>query len=338
MKEEARGRKKKKTEVIDVLAHHVSRSVAEMLETRKYYGEDATFDSSGKELAYPIQNADPEVRLRLMEKYGIDMQALSQTGSVLLGFNAEESAEICRRSNTDNYALCKAYPNKFVNICFISLLDMKSAMEELSRAINELDGRGIMVCTNQKGKGLDSPEYFPFYEKMVELDLPLFLHPIHWESYPLVDMDKGWRMMQIFGWPFDTTQAVWRLIFGGVMDRYPSLKVVTHHLGAMLPYFARRVEANFNKFLKDKLPRHLNEYWANFYGDTAMDGTTGAFPCGYAFFGSDRMMFGTDYPFANEAGEDFIRANLAGVKAMNIPAKDMAKILGGNAKKLLKVS
>lgn len=324
--------------IIDILAHHVSRSVAEMLETRKYYGEDAIYRKDGKELAYPIQNADPEVRLRLMEKYGIDIQALSQTGSVLLGFNAEESAEICRRSNSDNYTLCKAYPKKFVNICFISLLDMKSAMKELSRAIGELDCRGVTICTNQQGKGLDSPEYFPFYEEIVKQDLPLFLHPTHWESYPLVEMDTGWRMMQIFGWPFDTTQAVWRLIFGGVMDRYPSLKVVTHHLGAMLPYFARRVEQNFNKFLRDKLPRHINEYWKSFYGDTAMDGTVAAFPCGYAFFGPDRMMYGSDYPFGAEAGEDFIRSNLAGVKSMKIPAKEKTKILGGNAKKLLKIS
>jgi aminocarboxymuconate-semialdehyde decarboxylase len=328
---------RKKIEVIDILAHHVSKSVAEMLETRRYYGEDATFDPSKKELAYPIKNADPEVRLRLMEKYGIDMQALSQTGTVLLGFNAEESAEICRRSNTDNYALCKSYPYKFVNVCFISLLDMKSAMKELSRAINELDCRGITVCTNQQGKGLDSPEYFPFYEKLVEHDLPLFLHPIHWESYPLVAMDKGWWMMQIFGWPFDTTQAIWRLIMGGVIDRFPSLKVVSHHLGAMFPYFIRRVEKNVNKFLKGKLPRPISEYWENIYGDTAMDGTEAAYPCGYAFFGSDRMIFGTDYPFGPEAGEDFIRTNLAGVKAMNIPVEDMAKILGGNAKRLLKI-
>jgi predicted TIM-barrel fold metal-dependent hydrolase len=150
-------------------------------------------------------------------------------------------------------------------------------------------------------------------------------------------MDKGWRFMQIFGWPVDTTQAVWRLIFGGVIDRFPTIKIVTHHLGAMIPYFSRRVEQNFNKFLSDKVPRHISEYWKNIYGDTAVDGTVAAYPCGYAFFGPDRMMYGTDYPFANEAGEDFVRANLDGVKAMKIPKKDMEKILGGNAKKLLKI-
>ena len=316
--------------IIDILAHHISKPVGEILLKAKYYGK-------GREFLYPPQNADPEVRLNLMDKYGIDMQALSQTAPVLLGFGAKDAAEICRLSNEDNYALCKAYPARFVNISIVSLLDMKSAMRELERSINELDCRGVTVATNQNGKGLDSPEYFPFYEKLVKHDLPLFIHPTHWESYPLVKMDKGWRMMHIFGWPFDTTQAVWRLIFGGVIDRYPSLKVVTHHLGAMFPYFARRAETNFNGFLKDKLPRHITEYWGNIYGDTALDGTVASYSCGYAFFGSDRMMYGTDYPFGAEAGEDSIRDRLLGIKAMNISEEDKNKILGENARKLLKV-
>jgi aminocarboxymuconate-semialdehyde decarboxylase len=244
---------------------------------------------------------------------------------------------MCRISNNDNYALCKAFQDRFVNICAVSLLDVKEALREVERSVNDLDCRGITIATNQKGKGLDSREYFPFYEKIVQYDLPIFLHPTNWESYPLVDMDMGWRMMHVFGWPFDTTQAVWRLIFGGVIDRYPSLKIVTHHLGAMIPYFARRIEQNCKKYLNDKLPRHISEYWGNFYGDTALDGTVAAYPCGYAFFGPDRIVFGTDYPFGAEEGEDFIRSNLSGVKAMGIPAGDIEKILGGNAKKLLKI-
>jgi predicted TIM-barrel fold metal-dependent hydrolase len=316
--------------IIDIAAHHISKSAGKMLLRTKYYGD-------GKEFSYPSQNADPEVRLKLMEKYGVDVQALSQTAPVILGLSDKDAAEICRLSNDDNYALCKAYPDRFVNICIVSLFDMKSAMRELERSINELDCRGVTIATNHKGKGLDSPEYFPFYEKLVKHDLPLFPHPTHWESYPLVKMDEGWRMMHIFGWPFDTTQAVWRLIFGGVIDRYPSLKVVTHHLGAMLPYFARRIETNVKGFLKSKLPRNITEYWGNIYGDTALNGTIAAYPCGYAFFGPDRMMYGTDYPFGGEAGEDFIRENLAGLVAMNILEEDKKKILGESAQKLLKI-
>lgn len=316
--------------VIDIFSHHISISVGKLIGKGKYYGE-------GKQYPYPVQNADPKVRLHLMEKYGIDVQALSQTAPVLMGFGPEDAAEICRLSNDDNYALCKAYPDRFVNICIISLLDMGSAMKELDRSIKELDCRGVTVSSNQDGEGLDSPEYFQFYEKLVEHDLPLLIHPTHWESYPLVDMDKGWRMMHVFGWPFDTTQAVWRLIFGGVIDRYPSLKIVTHHMGAMLPYFVRRIESTFNIHLRDKLPRHISQYWSNIYGDTAIDGAAAAYPCGYAFFGPDRLMYGSDYPFGVEAGEAYIRENLAGVKAMDLPSQDMEKILGGNAKKLLKI-
>jgi aminocarboxymuconate-semialdehyde decarboxylase len=105
----------------------------------------------------------------------------------------------------------------------------------------------------------------------------------------------------------------------------------------MFPISAQRVEKNVDGFLKDKLKRPYSEYWNNIYGDTALDGTDAGLPCGYSFFGPDRMMFGTDYPFGPEAGEDFVRSNLSGVKAMKIPPEHMKKILGENAKKLLKI-
>ena len=166
---------------------------------------------------------------------------------------------------------------------------------------------------------MESREYYPFYEKVVKHDLPILIHGTHWECSPLMDMEHSWRFLHVFGWDYDGTQAVWRLIFGGVLDRFPTLKIVTHHLGNYIPFFKRRIEANVNKFLKDQLPKPITEYWGNIYGDTAVDGTVGAIPCGYAFFGSERMLYGSDYPFGAEAGEDFIRENLACVKGMYIP-------------------
>src|SRR4030042_4173013 len=128
--------------VIDIYSHHISKSTAEILARAKYYGQ-------GKQFAYPVENGDPEVRLKLMNKYGVDIQALSQTTPVLLGFGPDDAAEICRLSNADNYALCKAYPKRFVKLCIVSLLDMRSAMEELDRSINELDCRGVTIASNQ---------------------------------------------------------------------------------------------------------------------------------------------------------------------------------------------
>jgi len=225
--------------IIDIFCHHLSKSVGEMMEKAKYYGE-------GKEFPYPLQNADPEIRLALMEKYGVDMQALSQTAPVLLGLSNEDAAEVCRLSNQDNYALCKAYPDKFVNICIFHLPDIKSAMEELDRCINELDCRGITLASNQNGKGLDSPEFFPFYEKVVECDLPILIHGTHWECSPLMDMDHAWRFLHAFGWDYDGTLVLWRFIFGGVIDRFPTMKIVTHHMGNYFPFFRGRIESIFD--------------------------------------------------------------------------------------------
>ncbi|MFH1646131.1 MAG: amidohydrolase family protein [Chloroflexota bacterium] len=318
--------------IIDFSAHHISKRVGKYISRAKWYGPGTIMD-------FPQQNADPEVRLALMEKYGVDMQALTQTAPVIVGFKPDEAAEICRLSNDDNYALCKAYPKKFVNICFFSLQDMKSAMKELERAVKELDCRAITLGSNQAGKGLDFAEFYPFYEKVVEYDLPIFIHPVQWESYPLVDAHKGWKNMLVLGWPFDTTQAAWRLVLSGTIDRSPGLKVVLHHYGAMLPFFSRRIEQNIRMSLKDRLKpgKDITEYWKSFYGDTALDGAVASYPVGYAFFGPDRTVFGTDYPFGAESGEDFYRENLKGVQAMKIPAKDMKKVLGENAKRLLKI-
>ena len=203
-------------------------------------------------------------------------------------------------------------------------------MTELERCVNELDCRGVTLATNQDGKGLDSPEYFPFYEKVIKYDLPVLLQPTNWPGYPLVDPELGFNAMAIIGWPFDTTQAMWRLIFGGVLDHFPTLKIVTHHCGAMFPFFAKRIEM----FGNAKLPRPFAEYCKNLYGDTALAGSVSACNCGYDFFGSERMMYGSDYPFG---GKGAITGSLESVRAMKIPGTDTAQILGENARKMLKI-
>jgi len=317
--------------IIDFYTHLISKRVGKILVKGKYYGP-------GKQFGYPEKNGDPEHRLGVMEKYGIDVQVLTQTTPVLLGYNAAEAAEICRLSNDDNYELCKAYPKKFISVSMVSLLDIKGAVKEVERCIKELDCRGVTISSNQDGVGLDSRDYDPFYKLLEKHALPILIHPTHWESYPLVDHDKGWRLMGVFGWPFDTTQSVWRMIFGGVFDRFPALQVVTHHLGAMFPYFARRVTTNTGGPLKGLLKRDFMDYWkTNLWGDTALSGTRAALPCGYAFFGAERMLFATDYPFGPENGEDYVRECLAAVKEMKIPAKEKKTIFADNAKKLLKM-
>jgi uncharacterized protein len=324
--------------IVDVYNHYISRSVGGKIGKVRCLPEEKDDPAKWTErFQYPRDSANAEVRLALMDRHGIEVQALSLTAETLRGFTPEEAAELCRESNNDNYAMCKAYPKRFVNICCVTLLRLDAALAEIDRAVNELDCRAITVASNQEGKGLDSPDFFPFYEKLVKHDLSLFIHPTHWGPYPLADAKDEIGFMTFFGWPFDSTQAVWRLIWGGVFDRFPSLKVVMHHMGAMFPFFVGRVELAM-KMVRKKLARDPMEYWGSVYSDTAISGGyPGAYSCGYAFFGPDRLMYGSDYPFGPEAGEMFVRTGLAGTRTIHAPADHLERILGGNAKRLLKI-
>lgn len=315
--------------IIDFSAHFLSARVVKILaETSKYYGP-------GSQFGFPTY-VSLEDRLEMMKKYKTDMQVLSLTSPSLLGYQAEEAAKISKLTNDDISALCDKYPEKFAGLAAISLLDVGSAIEELDRAVGNLGLRGVILATNQNGKGLDSHEYGPFYEKLVKYDVPIFLHPTNWSSYPLVDVKTGWRMLFVFGRPFDTTQAIHRLIFSGTMEKYPSLKFVAHHLGGMLPFFGRRLEVNLPT-IPVKLPRPLPEYLDKVYGDTAVDGSVPAVGCGYAYFGPNRIVFGTDYPMGPEKGEIFARDNLNAVEKLKISDTQKNKIFEKNARKLLKL-
>jgi predicted TIM-barrel fold metal-dependent hydrolase len=325
--------------VVDVYCHHSSEHIEEMI---RHANESAAVPREGNagpllSFPFPVDASGAEKRLAVMDKYGVDVQVICQTTPALFRIPPEEAARICAASNRENYEMCKAFPRRFVNVCILSLLDVRTALDELQRSIDELDCRGITISTNQNGKGLDSKEYIPLYERIVGRGLPLFLHPTNWESYPLADQAQSWGFMSTFGWPFDTTQALWRLIFGGVMDEFPTLKIVTHHMGAMLPFFAARVETVYG-MIRGKSGKNISEYLNRIYGDTAMGGGKKAvFQLGYEFFGPNRMLFGTDYPFGPEGGEAGVRGSLAGVESMDIPGGDKEKILGTNAKELLKI-
>ncbi len=313
--------------IIDFSSHIITRAAEERLSSRE------NFQRLQKNFA--AESSDPEERIRVMEKYGIDMQVLTQTTPVLSGLKAGEAAEVCRITNDAIGKICRSHPDRFIPFAVVSLLDVKQAVCELDRAVNEWGCRGVIIGTNHNNKGVDDPENGPFYEKVCEYDIPVFLHPMNWNAYNLVKEDPA--VMRLFGWPFDTTIALLRLIVSGTMERYPTLKIVTHHLGGgMFPFFSNRFNIKFEK-LKKEMKKPLSESLKRVYGDTAVDGTAAALPCGHAFFGTERMLFGTDYPFSPEKGEVYLRENLAIMKDWDLPEEEKQKILGENAKKLLKL-
>jgi len=152
----------------------------------------------------------------------------------------------------------------------------------------------------------------------------------------------------IFGWPYETSAAMSRLVFGGYFDEFPDLKIITHHLGGMIPYFEGRVrtdwaelgsrtsDEDYTIILKRLKKPHL-EYFKMFFADTALSGAFSATKCGLDFFGADHVLFASDSPFDPENGLAYIRETIKILEALPISDTERREIFEGNAKRLLRL-
>ena len=150
-----------------------------------------------------------------------------------------------------------------------------------------------------------------------------------------------------FGWPYETSVAMSRLVFAGYFDKFPTLKIITHHMGGMIPYFEGRVgygwdqlgkrtsDADYVSLLKSMKKRPV-DYFKNFYADTALFGAGPATKCGFDFFGLDNVVFASDMPFEPAPGL-YARETIKCVEALDLTKEQKEKIYTGNAEKLLKL-
>ena len=180
---------------------------------------------------------------------------------------------------------------------------------------------------------------------MAALDRPIWMHPTRTAALSDYASEEKSRfeMWWCFGWPYDTSVAMTRLVLDGLYDRHPDLKLITHHLGGMIPYFAGRVGAGLDvlgsrttdedySHIMPSLKRPHLDYFKSFYADTAMFGGGNALDCGIDFFGVDHVVFATDAPLGP------IAKTVAGLRALGLDAEQERKIFSGNALALLKRS
>ncbi len=289
---------------------------------------------------------DHELRLRIIDKYEDKVQVLSVTMPPLEEIvGPKEAAEMARISNDEMAELISKYPKKYIAaIANLPMNDMDEALKETERAIKELGFKGVQIYTAVQGKPLSSEEFVPLYEMMTGLDLPIWIHPLRRSSvpdYPTEDVSYN-QIFSIFGWPYDTTAAMTRLVFSGIFEKFPTIKFITHHCGALVPYFADRIVVHYNNGLQrlgsDHFPgltRHPIEYFRMFYNDTALNGSTSALMCAYDFFGEDHLLFGSDMPYDCENGAVTIRQTIEAIDSMDIPESSKKKIYEDNARNLL---
>jgi len=287
-------------------------------------------------------------RFRIMDKFEGLMQVLTISAPpVELIAEPQKAIDLAKLANDEMAELVLKYPDKFAAaVACLPLNDMDAALQEVDRAINDLKFRGVQIASTINDKPLDSPEFIPLYEKMSRYNLPIWIHPEREASYADYRSENRSRYMifHIFGWPYETAAAMTRLVFSGILERFPNLKFITHHCGGMVPYLVERIKGAYDHAemlrgarYKQGLTKPPIDYFRLFYYDTAIYGNTPGLMCAYAFCGTDHMLFGTDFPYDSQFGERYIRQTIEAIENMDISDLDRKQIFEDNAKKLLRL-
>ncbi len=291
---------------------------------------------------------DMEQRFRIMDKFDDYVQVLTFSAQPIEAIvDPRHAVELARFGNDELAEMLVKHPDRFVaGVAILPNSDIDARLKEAERATKALGLKGVLLCTNINGKPLDLPEFMPLYEMMARYDLPIWIHP-HREQRVAdysTESESKYRLYGAIGWPYETEVAMSRLVCSGVLEKYPNLKFITHHCGGGMPFLGNRIAHWISPFMKEepntKLRRFSKqpiEYLRLFYGDTAIGGSTPALECGCAFFGAERVVFGTDMPFGFDGGEGFVREAVEAVMAMDITDADKKKIFEDNARKLLRL-
>ena len=289
---------------------------------------------------------DLDERFREMDQFGDYREIISLPNPPIEDFaQGDIGLSLARIGNDSMAELCARHPARFpAFVAALSLTDVEGSVREARRAVAELGAGGVQIFTNIAGRPLDDPAFEPIFAAMAELDLPIWLHPARTAAMPdyTAEQKSRYEMWWCFGWPYETSVAMVRMVFAGLLDRYPSLKIITHHLGGMIPFYdgrigpglavlgSRTLDEDYSKVLSSLKRPHL-DYLHDFYGDTALfGGGVQAVRCGLEFFGVDHVVFATDTPLGP------IAPTIARINELEIPQGDRRKIFAGNAERLLR--
>ena len=293
---------------------------------------------------------DLNERLRLLDRFENYTQVLSLGMPPLEALGPPNvSIEYARLGNDGLADLVAKHPDKFVG--FLASLPMNApeeAAREAERAFTQLGACGLQIHTNINGKPLDAPEFFQVFEVAQQFDKLVLLHPSRGAA-DLADYKTETKSLYeiwwTFGWPYETSAAMARLVFSGMLDRLPKLKVLAHHLGAMVPFFEGRVGPGWDQLGKrtsdedysvvlQGLKKRPFDYFKDFYADTAVFGSRPATVCGLDFYGADKVLFASDCPFDPEKGPGYIRDTIKVLESIDMPLEKREKISFRNAQKL----
>jgi len=269
---------------------------------------------------------DLDARLRLLDRYDGMQQVISLANPPIeLIAPPDQTPALARMANDALAEVCRRHPDRFPTfVAALPLNDIDASLAEIDRAIKELGARGVQLFTNVAGKPLSLPEYRPIFQSMVAHDLPIWIHPMRGPQFSdyaaeQASEDEIWFS---FGWPYETTACMTRLIYSGIFDELPTLKIISHHMGGMIPYYAGKINLGFRQIFfgaegrnpvadERGLKRRPVEYYKMLYADTALN----------------------DF----DQGRWLIDGTIRAVEALEISAAERERIYSGNARALLRL-
>ncbi len=324
---------------VDIHAHYLPQEFVALLtggrnecQARLVQKDGLTWISHEQGYTYPLLAgfSDPEERIKDMDRAGLDISVLSAAPPLFYYWaGGAFAAEVARLVNRSISEQVKAYPHKFIGMGTVPMQDPALAVNELHYLVKELGFRAVQIGSNVEGEQYDEPRFLPFFKACEELQVLVALHPYYVGAKGTL---SKYYLTNLIGNPLDSMVAAASLIFGGVLDECPGLKICLAHGGGFLPYQFGRLEHGYNvrpepKAKNAKPPGH---YLSRFYFDSILFSRK-ALQFLINFAGSAQVLLGTDYPF------DMAESNpVELITACGISPSDAARVLGGNAMELFR--
>lgn len=260
----------------------------------------------------------------------------------------DKSPGIAAMGNDEIREITEKYPEYYEGfIAGIPFNNVPASVDEIRRC-KEMGARGVQIYTNMNGEAIDQEKFWPIYEICEKLELPVLIHPVGGQmvpEYPTEERSK-YELWFLIGWPYQTTVAMCRLAFAGIFEDFPNLKIVTHHVGAMIPMLEGRIGNGLKMYggrtapelkealTKTKMKGDPLDTFKKFYADTASFGSVSAIRAGLDFFGRDHILFASDMPFDPEKGPGYIDRTLKCIDQLQLSQEDRTAILSGNAQRI----
>mmetsp|Transcript_33622 Transcript_33622/g.42916 ORF Transcript_33622/g.42916 Transcript_33622/m.42916 type:complete len:345 (+) Transcript_33622:96-1130(+) len=327
------------SKIIDCYTHFASDEMVEYMEEKT--GTPMVFRKLFSRI--PVLN-NVDKRLEMMDKFSMNANCIIPLpwleSSPQIHNNPIWAGEAARINNEHFARIKEENRGRFYMAALIPTTNEEVMMQEANYALKYLQMDGIALFCGPTVKPLDDPQFEPLWQLAEELKKPVWLHPCRPQFVPDYDAykDKGsqFQIWNTLGWIYDTSVAMVHIAQAGIFQRYPKIKIVSHHHGGMIPFFTERFEtqaANFDDdctFIKDL---------RKFYCDTATFGET---PLNIRqaidFFGIDRVMFGTDTPMDMSAPGSFMKTGMSCIQKLNLSKENKEKILFKNCASLLNQS